>query len=153
MVGIVRYAAAQYDRSASELDLAVGEETRDAQALLWRYLAQRRAGLLEAAEAHLVRDAPRAAPKDPRDWPAPLLDLYLGRVSLADIQAVAVEGDEKQRSARRCELDFFAGELLLVQGQPAAGLPLVQSAATACQAESFHAIAARAELLRNGLGR
>jgi len=65
----------------------------------------------------------KAAGLKSTDWPYPVIELYLGRRSAADVLLVASKADE------RCEAQFYNGEWQLLRGNRAAAATALQAAA------------------------
>jgi rhomboid protease GluP len=107
--------------------------------LLWLYLAQR-----HAHQEGTVELAARAAKLPNKIWPAPVVDLLLGKQSLEATMAAAPGADQ------RCEVQFYAGELHLVHGERQAAIELLRAAAQSCPENFIEYDGARAALERLG---
>ena len=105
--------------------------------LIWRYLARERAGESGAAEF-----AASAARSKSADWPDPIVELYLGQRSPADVLSAASKADE------RCEAQFYIGEWHLLHGDRTAAAAALQTAADSCPKEFDEYTGALAELKR-----
>jgi tetratricopeptide (TPR) repeat protein len=106
-------------------------------AMLWLFLAQARAGKNSAAE--LTADVARLKNKD---WPYAVIDFYLGRRTLDEMRAAAVNPGEK------CEAAFYAGQWHLLRRQLADARPELQVAAHTCPKTFIEYSGAVAELKR-----
>ena len=49
-------------------------------------------------------------------WPAPVIRLFLGQMTAADVLAAADDPDPAKKTARLCDADFFSGEWSLRSG-------------------------------------
>jgi tetratricopeptide (TPR) repeat protein len=127
--GNFKAAAASLSR-ANELD-------DDAYSAIWGYLARERMG--EDGTPELVA---KAAGLKTTDWPHPIIELYLGRRSPADVLLVASNADE------RCEAQFYNGEWQLLRGNRAAAATALQDAVDICPKNFSEYKGALAELKR-----
>jgi lipoprotein NlpI len=122
----------------SNLSRSVHLRPDDPYAVLWLYLARARSGQQQAA----TELAANAAQLQATDWPAPIVDLYLGK---ATAQASM---DAPDSPDHRCEAQFYVGEWLLLHGDAAAARDRLAQAADICPKNSIERPAARAELKR-----
>jgi tetratricopeptide (TPR) repeat protein len=109
----------------------------DLKAMLWRFLARGRMGQDGASE--LSASVARLRTKD---WPYPVIDFYLGRRSLEDMRAAALDADDK------CEAAFYAGEWRLLRGDKPAAKRELEGAAGTCPKTRVEYVGAVAELKR-----
>ncbi|MCK9688724.1 tetratricopeptide repeat protein [Scleromatobacter humisilvae] len=103
-----------------------------------------------AAEAAATAElASLATPHQPHEWGDTLVDLVLGRTTLA---ATLVEADaadtDRLRAGHRCEADYFAAERLLLHGQREAASGLLEEAHSVCPSTYIEAQAVAAERQR-----
>jgi lipoprotein NlpI len=78
---------------------------------LWLYVARRRAG--EDARAELERFAAGASLSQ---WPGPIIEMMLGRISPEVLLDSTVNTDERKEKDRSCEALFYIGEYHLIKG-------------------------------------
>ncbi len=114
---------------------------KDAYAALWREIAAKR----DNAPSHL-REA--AAQLDTKQWPAPVVRLYLGQATPAAVLAAADAPDAKTSRGQLCEADFYIGELALDQGARDEAKRRLHQAAAGCPKTFVEYTAAVAELKR-----
>ena len=107
---------------------------------IWHYLARERGG--ENGAAELEANAARLRSKD---WPYPVIELCLGRRSLAEVLSLA------SKPAERCEAQFYTGEWYLLRGNRAAAATALQAAADICSKDLSEYQGALAELKRLNL--
>ena len=112
----------------------------NAYSAIWRYLAREHVG--ENGAAELEANAARLKSKD---WPYPVIELYLGGRSPAEVLSVASKPEE------RCEAQFYIGEWHLLRGNRAAAATALQAAADICSKDFFEYKGALAELKRLNL--
>jgi len=112
----------------------------DIYSAIWRYLARERAG--ENGAAELEANAARLKSKD---WPYPVIELYLGRGSPAEVLSVASNPDEN------CDAQFYTGQWHLLQGNSPAAATALHAAAAICPDYTFEHKGALAELKRLNL--
>jgi tetratricopeptide (TPR) repeat protein len=124
-------------RAGAGAMLRANELEENVYSMIWRYLARERAG--EDGAAELAANAARLKSKD---WPYPVVELYLGGRSPADVLAVISKPDE------RCEAQFYSGEWHLLRGNRAGAATALQAAADTCSKEFDEYAGALAELKR-----
>jgi lipoprotein NlpI len=112
----------------------------NAYSVIWRYLARERGG--ENGRAELEADSARLKSKD---WPYPVIELYLGGRSLTEVLPLASKPEE------RCEAEFYSGEWHLLRGNRAAAATALQAAADICSKDFVEYKGALAELKRLNL--
>ena len=120
--------------------LRANELEENSYSMIWRYLARERAG--ENGSAELEANAARLKSKD---WPYPVVELYLGGRSPADVLSIASKPNE------RCEAQFYSGEWHLLRGNRAAAATALQAAADTCSNDFDEYAGALAELKRLSL--
>jgi tetratricopeptide (TPR) repeat protein len=118
--------------------LQANELAPDPYAALWLFIARGRAGDDGAVEL-----AVNSARSKIKDWPAPVIALYLGRLSLEAMRAATTN------PTLRCEAEFYIGEWhLLHANAPAAKSALTGATAPTCAKVSKEYSGASAELKR-----
>lgn len=129
------------DFAAGAADLLRANELQEeSYSMIWRYLARERAG--ENGAAELDKNAARLKSAE---WPYPVIEIYLGRRSPADVLSAAGKADE------RCEAQFYIGEWHLLHGERAAAATAFRTAAETCSKEFDEYTGALAELKRLAL--
>jgi lipoprotein NlpI len=110
---------------------------------IWLYLAQARAGRNGSKE--LENNATRL---EMRKWPGPVVDLYLGKLTLEAVLAAASNRDEKTQQEQLCGAYFYSGEYLMIAQRRDEARPYFEKAVATCP-RTFHEYeGARAELDR-----
>jgi tetratricopeptide (TPR) repeat protein len=89
---------------------------------------------------------------DMTKWPAPVIQLYLGQLSRADLLAAADDPNPHTKKGQVCEANFYAGELELQQGAKEEATRLFRLAAADCPKSFRERVAAEAELKALGEG-
>jgi lipoprotein NlpI len=79
-------------------------------------------------------------------WPAPVIRLFLGQMTLAAVLAAAEDPDAKTKRGQVCEANFYLGELALQQGAREDATRLFRLAAADCPREFVEGHSAEAEL-------
>ncbi len=141
-LAITQWAQGRSDKALPTLARAHDLEAKNGYYALWREIARVSAG---QSESMLKSDA-RSVDTD--KWPAPLLDLYLGRSRPEDALAAAEKGDAKMITGQRCEAAFYVAEWHLTQKDAIDVRPLLTQAATACPADYVEYTAAQIALNR-----
>ena len=83
---------------------------------------------------------------DMTSWPAPVIRMFLGQMTPAEVLAAADVRDLRKKRARLCEANFYSGELALRQGAREEAARLFRLAASDCPLTFAERDAANAEL-------
>jgi lipoprotein NlpI len=83
---------------------------------------------------------------DMTKWPAPVVRLFLGQLTPADLLAAADDPDADTKKGQVCEANFYIGELALQQGGQEEAARLFQLAAADCPRGFVEGPSARSEL-------
>ena len=134
--GFAYFYQGNFKAAAAALSRA-NELEEDAYSVIWRYLAREHGA--ENGTAELEADAARLKSTN---WPYPVIELYLGRRSPADILSAASKAEE------RCEAQFYNGEWHLLRGNRAAAATALQAATDICSKDFVEYKGAVAELKR-----
>ena len=137
--GFAYFYQGNFKAAAAALSRA-NELEEDAYSVIWRYLARERGG--ENGTAELEADAARLKSTD---WPYPVIELYLGRRSPAEMLSAASKAEE------RCEAQFYNGEWHLLGGNRAAAATALQAATDICSKDFVEYKGVVAELKRLNL--
>jgi tetratricopeptide (TPR) repeat protein len=118
--GYAYFSQGNFKVAAAAL-LSANELENNAYSLIWRYLARERAGENGGEELAVT-----AARLKSMEWPYPVIELYLGARSPAEVLSVASNADE------RCEAQFYSGEWHMLRGNHIEALTGLQAAADRC---------------------
>ena len=133
------FLAGRYAAAAAAFERVATAEPGFAPAPVWALIAHRRSGGSEAVPTPSTKD-----------WPAPVLDYFAGRVSGEQILALAAE-DKKSGDARRIgEAHFFIGQKALIDGRPAPARDHFRKAVAVEAPRHVWKMAAERELQRLG---
>ena len=83
-------------------------------------------------------------------WPGPVLQLYLGKLTASQVFAAAADPDAKKQRNQQCEADFYTAEDALLHGHRALALEGLNAAVDGCPKSFFEYDGAGAELKRLG---
>lgn len=137
----VHFYRADFVAAAEDFRIAGSVDSTNAYSLLWRYVAEARAGLDDraglAAGAGAVREG----------WPKPLVLFFLGRTK-ADAVFAAAAADPQLAAERMCEARFFLAQRHLLAAEKGDAAGQLRLAAEACPAGMVERHAARIELDR-----
>ena len=136
--GYARFYEGDFKDAGADL-LRVIELKDDIYLMLLRYLARSRAG--EDAASELEANAARLKTKD---WPYPVIELYLGKREPEAALSSAAKPDE------RCDAHFYVGEWHVLQNNRDEAAKALQVAKDTCPKNFFEYTAAVAELKRLG---
>lgn len=116
----------KYDEAATRLRAGLDKLPTHHAAALDLYLARVRSGQAELAKTELA--VARSANRD-NEWPAPITDFYLGKLSAAQLLAAAAS-DSKLSRERSCQSVLSMGQWHLAHGDTAALPALVEQRAS-----------------------
>jgi lipoprotein NlpI len=133
-LGFAYFNTGNFSEAAADL-LRANDLAEDAYLMLWRFLARGR--LKQDGAAELGASGARLKTKD---WPDAVIDFYLGRRSLAEMNAAASKPEEK------CEAAFDAGEWHVLRGKPSDAAAALKIAADTCPKGFIELAGAVAEL-------
>jgi lipoprotein NlpI len=137
--GVANYYAGSFPLALADLDRASKLDPEYAYYALWIDIVDKRsngASLLPQAIAHINMSK----------WPAPVIRMFLGEATPADVLAAADDHDATTKKGQLCEANFYIGELALQKGDKAEATRLFRLAATGCAHEFVEGPSARAEL-------
>ena len=86
-------------------------------------------------------------------WPAPLIRMFLGRITPAAVLIAADSADPTKKKNQACVANFYTGELALRTGAKDGAARLFRLAANDCPHATVEWSAANAELKGHGSGR
>ena len=132
--GIAHLYGGSLAEAEADFQEAADLNPRNAYTALWFDIAERRNG----GPGHLAEAARRL---DMTAWPAPIVRLFLGEMTMATTFAAADEDAENRRD-QICEANFYGAEFLQLQGQKAEALPLYRLAVSDCRRNFLESYAA-----------
>ena len=127
----------RYDAAIVDFQHSITLSPRFAYAVLWLHIARMRSGTDDKVEFEQ-----NSANLSTTDWPAPVVNFYLGTMTADALLAKATT------PGHRCEANFYYAEWLLAHKRDALARPHFQTAAKLCEVTFYEGPAARAELQR-----
>ncbi len=110
--GVAHFLLAQF--AAAQQDFAVSEaKVPYSYGVIWLYLARARAGQPATGEL-----ATSAAQIDLKEFPGPVVNLYLGKATADAVLAAANDADPTKNRDLHCSAYFYLGEKALIDGKP-----------------------------------
>jgi tetratricopeptide (TPR) repeat protein len=137
--GLLSLDAGDLPKALADINQASALNPKDPYAALWLDIVNKRSKL----PSRLVEST---AQIDMTRWPAPIIRLYLGQMTLEAVLAAAADLDAFKQKSQVCEVNFFSGELALQQGRNDEAIHLFRVADGGCPKDSFQLIAANDEL-------
>jgi lipoprotein NlpI len=124
--------------------MALRLNPKDAYAVIWLHLAH-----VQDAGNDLHELARNSANVDHKEWPGPIVDLYLGATSPEIFSVASLSNvDAKVRPERACEVAFYLGTFYLERHDRNEAKRRLEAAVNACPPSLIELGAAKAELTR-----
>ena len=111
---------------------------------IWLEIAERRDGRPSGL-------APNVKQVDMKAWPAPLVRLFLGEMTLANLRSAAADKDATKNREQLCEANFYGAEFVQLQRQKDEVVRLYRAAASDCPKDFTEWMAANAALRSLGV--
>jgi lipoprotein NlpI len=142
--GIAHLYAGSLAKALADLGQASNLDPAYPYYALWLDIVDKRSGLASRL--------PQAVPQiNMTKWPAPVIRLLLGQMTLAAVLTGADDPDAVTKTGQICEANFYGGQLALQQGARDEATRLFRLAATDCPRDDFvEGPAAKAELTALG---
>jgi tetratricopeptide (TPR) repeat protein len=134
--GLLSEALADLDH-ASEID------PKDPYTALWLDIVNKRSNLASRLPQSITQ-------VDMTKWPAPVIRLFLGQLTTADVLAAATTSDVIKMTGQICEANFFNGELALDESAKEEAARLFRLAAVDCPKNLLEWAEGNAELKELG---
>jgi len=113
--------------------------------VLLLHLSRIRTGQDDAAELR-----GNAARIDLAKWPGPIVALYAGQATFAQVMVAAAKGDAKTQHDQDCQADFYLGEYALTRHDSGQAAAMLREARDTCPQNFLEYVAALRELQRMG---
>jgi tetratricopeptide (TPR) repeat protein len=137
--GLMHFYSGDFPKAAADFTQAA-QGPVDAYSLLLFYISLARASPdAKDAKDALTRGASRL---ESRDWPYPVVEMFLGQRSPEAVRAAAGNSDQQ------CEMQYYVGEWQLLQGRREPAHAALQTAVDSCPKNFVEYRAAAAELKR-----
>ena len=139
--GRIRWRMQNFLGATDDFAHVVEHQPENAYAVLWLELSRARGGALDPKVGEHDLDE-----LDNRDWPTPLIRLFVGEAKPEDMAAAAARGDADKISNQQCEANFYLAEWWLAHNDTASAKPLLQAASDKCPKNFIEYDGARFEL-------
>jgi tetratricopeptide (TPR) repeat protein/membrane protease YdiL (CAAX protease family) len=142
--GLAEVYTGALPKAAADLNLSMELNPKQAYVAIWLEMVNKRSDLpsrLQQATAQI----------DMVKWPAPVIRLYLGEISAADVLAAADDPNSTTKKGQVCEANFYSGELELQSGNKDEATRRFKLAAADCPKTFDEFSAAIAELKALGI--
>jgi lipoprotein NlpI len=137
--GIANLKPGSLPKSLEDLNQSGALEPKDPYTSLWLDIVAKRSNLpSRLAEASKQLDMTK--------WPAPIIHLFLGEMTLEEVLAAADDADAKKKKGELCEANFYGGELAFQRGTREEAARLFRLAVEDCPKTFIEWSAASAEL-------
>ena len=125
--GIAEFFNNAKQKAQADFQQALSLEPSDPYALLWLELTKRRLGGKMSADL-----ANASTHVNMMSWPAPLILLYEGQMDPHGVVVAAQNLDNRISKSRMCDVGFYAGELMLAEGNKDQAIELFSHALDLC---------------------
>jgi lipoprotein NlpI len=131
------------DEAIAALKTALQLDPSNAFAAIWLHIAHLKAAADDTLEMKQV-----AASIDWNQWPAVILQLFLGDTTSERVkEAAVINADRTRRSVRECQAAFYLGVFDLEKGDKTGAVDRFQAARDSCSSTLIEFAAAKAELM------
>jgi lipoprotein NlpI len=134
--GVANFYLGAIPKAVADLNRASGLDPKEPYAALWLEIVDRRGSRLAKTIAAI----------DMTKWPAPIVRLYLGKITPADANAAAEDPNTDIKKGQVCEANFYSGKLALQRGRKDDAKHLFELAVAECPRSFLEYGAANAEL-------
>ena len=141
--GRAEFYLGRWDDAVADFQKSLSLDPSSAYPFIWLHLANARAGKDDAGSLEQ-----QASKIQLEGWPAPIVDLFLGKLKPAFAVAFASDPDADKTVSQRCEAEFYVGEYILTQPDSSAAPEHFQEAHRICSGISVESLAAKIELRR-----
>lgn len=138
-----RLIGGDLDKAIDDFQLAVAKDPEEPFLRLLLFVAEARDGAREDAEGRL---AAYAQEHQDQAWPRPIVDLFLGRGSIAAVEQAAAAATGEEAAGQRFDADFYLGQWALLHGDADSAATRFRSVADSRLREYLEFDIARAEL-------
>jgi len=145
--GCAKFYLGRFPDAAADFQHDLSLSRSDAHTVLWLHLAKNRAGQDDSQTF-----AQQAGQIDSSKWPAPVVDLFLGRSTPEQTLAAAADPDSVKERGQHCEAEFFIGEYLLLGQDRSNARVHFRAARETCPHNFLEYDGAAAEMARLGAG-
>ena len=137
--GLANFYAGSLPQALADLNQAIKLDPEYPYYALWIDIVDKRGN----TASHLPQTISHV---DMTKWPAPVIRLYLGQTTPAEVLAAANISDAKTKRGQICEANFYLGELALQQGAKEEAARMFRLAAADCPREFVEGHSASSEL-------
>jgi len=141
----VRFYQGQFAAAVPDLSQALKFTPTNLYRILLLYLAQARAG------SHAQDGLAQATEGlDLKEWPGPIVSLYLGKVPVDTVLDAVVDIDPAKQRQKRCQAYFYVGQQLLIRQNNSEATKMFRETVATNATALFEHEAAQAELKQLG---
>lgn len=142
--GVAYLYSGHFAEAEHDLSRAVELNPRGPYDVIWLYIARAKAGA--KAEDNLAKNA---AALDMAKWPAPVVQLFLGKITPDAVLQAASDQDREKNSKLRCEANFYIAEYQAFHGQREAAQNNFRLAIETCNRNYFLYVKSAQDELKN----
>ncbi|HEX3653621.1 MAG TPA: hypothetical protein VHU18_12440 [Rhizomicrobium sp.] len=124
---LARLQDADADGAIADIEEILKDDPKEIYSILWLEMVRLRAGRLDPTK--IKDDIP---PLSLLKWPAPIFDLYGGKIDANAVQAAAARGDDYSAKGQQCEADFYVAEWMMAKQDRPGAKVLFQKALDVC---------------------
>ncbi len=141
--GRAEFYLGKWDDAAADFQKSLSLDPANPYAFIWLHFAGARAGKDDARSVEQQLQQLRLA-----EWPAPIVNLLLGKIKPATAIALASDADPDKKMSQQCEAEFYVGEYLLTQRDKEGAVTHLERARGTCSHVFPEWLGAKLELIR-----
>jgi tetratricopeptide (TPR) repeat protein len=143
--GLVRFYQGQFAAAVPDFTQALEFDRANLYRILLLYLARARAG---NPDQERLSEATKGL--DLKEWPGPIVSMYLGKVAGRSIFDAVADADPAKERKKRCQAHFYIGQQLLMRQNSNEAVKMFRETLATEVSALFEYEAAQAELKRIG---
>ncbi len=126
--GIAKFFLGQFEEATKDFGQSINWRPTDQYAVLWRYITQFRSGADGRSDLERMMRALQQRDVDLSEWPGPVISFYRGQLSSQDLLKAAADSNPKKQREKQCEVYFYVGQQLLIEGKKSAAVKMFRAA-------------------------
>jgi lipoprotein NlpI len=148
--GFAKFFLGQFEEATKDFGQSINQRPTDQYAVLWRYITQFRSGADGRSDLEGIVRVLQQREVDLNEWPAPVISFYRGQSNSQDLLKAAADSNPKKQREKQCEVYFYVGQQLLIEGKKSAAIKMLRAAVATNAMNIVEHEGAKVELKRLG---